>query len=844
MAGSCKDFCYFYNRLFMEEEEVQQPVKKKRRYTKLIIVFWLFVLAPFIGLFVLLSQASNSDLPTFEELENPKSNLATEIISADHKLLGKYFVQNRTNVKYEELSPYLIDALIATEDERYRDHSGIDFKGLMRAAVYMGEKGGASTITQQLAKMLFTEQPASKWDRVKQKFREWIIAVRLEKQYTKEEIVTMYLNRFDFVNNAVGIKSAAAVYFDSSPDSLKMEEAAMLVGMAKNPALFNPLRRPDTTLHRRNVVFGQMLKNQLITQDECDSLSELPLGLNYQIVDHNEGPAPYFRERLRIKLQELLTAVDTVNDKLMYPNPETGKPYDIYKDGLKVYTTIDSRFQEYAEWAVREHLGAELQPQFNEELKKKNKSPFHWNTPDDEIDKIMEFAKKRSKRYESLVGKECPRCTRRINIEKEEMGGHSYFVCQSADCEQVWKAPVEDSIDIIFNTPINMKVFSWAKGEEHKYEKDTIMSPMDSIRYYKGFLQAGLMSMDPHTGFIKAWVGGINHHHFKYDHVDQGARQVGSTFKPFVYATALERFPPCHEVPNVQVTFDKDKWNLPKDWSPKNSDAEYGGIVSLKYGLANSMNTITAWIIKQFGPGAGPEAVVRLARKMGVKSPLEPVPSLCLGVADLTVYEMVGANSTFANKGVYIEPIMVTRIEDKHGNVIMEVIPKITEAMDEESAYAMLTMMKGVCDGAYNRTTGTKSGTGVRLKIKSSHRPYSGFKYPVAGKTGTTQNNSDGWFMGLTPDLVTGVWVGAEDRSVHFSSTANGQGANMALPIWGYYMHKVYGDESIKLSRKDFEAPVGRLDIETNCGEHFENVIPTEPDFGEGEEDEDEDEIF
>ncbi len=792
------------------------PDKRKRRmYRRLLTLFWMVAIGPYAGLGLMLVLAGNGafgELPTFNELENPKSNLATEIYSADRKLLGKYFRENRVNVRHDELSPYLEKALIATEDERFKAHSGIDLRSFIRAMVYLGGKGGASTITQQLAKMLFHKRPSGLWARIRQKFKEWIIAVQLEKAYTKDEILTMYLNRFDFINNAVGIKSATQVYFNTTPKDLRVEQAAMLIGMAKNPSLYNPIRFPERTGNRRNIVLGQMKRNGYLTTQELDSLKALPLGLNYRKVDHNEGLAPYFREVLREDLKQMFSA--THPDGSYVYHKKDGSGYDINRDGLKVYTTIDSRMQSYAEYAVKTHLGKELQPLFNEKLQNKRNRPFSYKVSQVQIDQILRAAKYRSERYQVLAGKQCAVCGRRGHVLKLD---EDSIRCTASDCGLIVKRRSQASIDSIFNTPVKMQVFSWDAGKSNHYQKDTLLSPADSIRYKKGFFQTGLMSMDPHTGFVKAWVGGINHHHFKYDHVRKAKRQVGSTFKPFVYATYFasdKQHSPCEKMPNTPIRFKKEVWGTPEDWEPKNSEDEYGDMVSLRYGLANSLNTISARIMHSFGT-AGPQAVIDMARNMGVKGKLEAVPSLCLGVADLSVFEMVGANATFVNKGIYITPILFTRIEDKHGNVIFEVEPEMIQAMDEETAYIMLSMMKGVIDGVYNPSTEKHSGTGVR--IRSDKRPYGGLSNPIAGKTGTTQNNSDGWFIGITPDLVTGVWVGAEDRSVHFDKTLYGQGANMALPIWGYYMNKIYKDNKLKISKGDFAKPDGTISAELDC---------------------------
>ncbi|HMN06145.1 MAG TPA: transglycosylase domain-containing protein [Flavobacteriales bacterium] len=785
--------------------------KKKSKTGKgLYLLWWLVVLGPVLGLLtMLLLAASSKDLPGTTELQNPRSDLATAVLFSDGTIMGQYYKENRIPVDFDRISPHVVDALIATEDERFRAHSGVDVRGTVRAAVYMGRKGGASTITQQLAKMLFHDAKRDIIGRVFQKFQEWIISARLEREYTKDEIIAMYLNRFDWINQAVGINSAARVYFNTTPDSLRMEQAAMLVGMCKNPALFNPLRRPEATQTRRGVVLKQMEKQGMITRAEYDSLKLLPLGLEFQRIDHTEGPAPYLREVLRAELQRLFSEKDPETGKLKIAKPD-GSPYDIYTDGLKVYTTIDRRMQRYAEWGMREHLSTELQPQFFKDLAKKKNKPFDFRVSQEEVDGIMATARKRSDRYKVLTGKLCPNCGRpAAYIVKTKQEGKPVFHCdpEKGGCDNWWPALDEKGILKNFETPTKMTVFSW------QGEVDTLMSPNDSIRYYKSFLQSGLFSMDPRTGFVKAWVGGIDFKHFQYDHVGQAKRQVGSTFKPFVYATAIrEGMKPCLELPNQKTCFTMPAGQ--PEWCPANSDNHYGGMVTLKYALANSMNTITAWIMKQYGP----QAVITLARHMGVRSHLDPVPSLCLGVADLTLEEMTGAFSTFANDGVYIKPVVFTRIEDKNGNTLFDMVPQTEEALDPQTSYVMLEMLKGVVDGAYNPSTGKVSGTGMRLRTSWGDRvKYANIKYPTAGKTGTTQNNSDGWFIGITPDLVTGVWTGAEDRSVRFSSTDKGQGANMALPIYGYYMNKVYADSTITISKGDFVKPDGIGDLDLNC---------------------------
>ncbi|MGC6428538.1 MAG: transglycosylase domain-containing protein [Flavobacteriales bacterium] len=732
---------------------------------KKIVLVWTTISLPFVVLMLtiyLTSLGIFGSLPSFEQLENPKNNLATELISEDGVVLGKFFYENRTNARFSEISQHLIDALIATEDIRFYKHSGIDLIALLRAVkgqLFGGSSGGASTISQQLAKMLFTEKPATGFERVMQKLKEWVIAVRLERQYTKEEIMTMYLNKFDFVNNAVGIKSAAQVYFNTTASELSVLESAMLVGMFKNPSLYNPNRRLELTTQRRNVVLNQMKKYGFLENTLADSLKNAPIVLDFKKASHNEGLAPYLREYLRIELKKWCKE----NKKA------DGTNYNLYTDGLKIYTGINSRMQAHAEEGLKTHLSS-LQKDFFKHWKGYTNAPFPKDFTNDQINSIIDQAMKRTERYRRLK-----------NVGKKEK-----------------------EIRKIFNTKVPMTVFSW------EGERDTIMSPRDSIRYYKYFINSGMMSMDPSTGLVKAYVGGINYKHFKYDHVKVGKRQVGSTFKPFLYALAMqEGYSPCYEVPNVPVIFEKEKWGLPeKDWIPKNSDDKYDGmLLSMKFGLANSINTITAYIMKQFGP----HAVLELARKMGITNYLQAVPSICLGTFDLSVYEMVGAYSTFVNKGLWVEPMLITKIEDKNGVVIQEFQPKVNEAMSKETADIMVRMLQGVVDGVYNSDADVTMGTGVRLRRKYN------FKNNIGGKTGTTQNNSDGWFMGITPQLVTGVWSGNEDRSAHFRTTFYGQGANMALPVWAEYMQRVYND-SIELGiyPQEFDIPQS-IDLLMDC---------------------------
>ena len=732
-----------------------------------IILIWLMITSPFLVLFALVQLTSLGffgELPTFEQLENPKNNLSTEIISEDGIVLGKYFFENRSNSKYKDLPENLIRALISTEDIRFREHSGVDVRALLRAifGVLMGDRnsGGASTITQQLAKMLFTQQPSSGLERIMQKLKEWIISAQLEKRYTKDEILTMYLNRFDWVNNAVGIKSAARVYFNKSPIDLNLEESAMLVGMLKNPALYNPNRRKQLTESRRNVVLSQMNKYDFISDSLYDTLLGQPIKLDFKQASHNEGLAPYLREYLRGELKKWCSDHKKAD----------GKNYNLYTDGLKIYTTINSRLQKFAEEGMKTHISS-LQGDFYRHWKGYSKAPYPDDFEWEQINEIIDQGMRRSERYRKLKAAGKP--------EKE--------------------------IRNIFKKKVPMTLFSW------QGEIDTVLSPRDSIWYNKYFLHSGMMSMDPKTGFVKAYVGGINYKYFKYDHVVVGKRQVGSTFKPFLYSLAMqEGYSPCYEIPNVPIVFDKERWQLEKDWMPKNSGNEFDELsLTLKFGLANSINSVTAYIMKQFGP----QAVVDLAKKIGIKSKILAVPSLCLGTFDLSVYEMVGAYSTFVNKGVWTEPLFITKIEDKNGVILEQFTPKTQEAMSKETADLMVRLLQGVVDGVYSPTVGKTRGTGVRLRFKY------GFKNEMGGKTGTTQNQSDGWFIGITPNLVTGVWTGCEDRSAHFRDIYFGQGANMALPVYAEYLQRVYADTSLTgIYPIDFDIPRS-IDLKLDCGE-------------------------
>ena len=723
------------------------------RIIKFLWISFLIGIALLVLLFVGISKGWMGYMPTLEELENPKTNLASEVYSADQVLLGKYYIEDRSTVSFDEISPNLAHALVATEDIRFYEHSGVDIRALLRVVkgVVTGRRaGGGSTITQQLAKNMFPRgESLTKPEMVLRKFKEWVIATRLEYNYTKDEIMAMYFNIVTYGNNAFGIKTAAKIYFAKTPAELSIEESAMLVGMLKAPSAYNPVRNPKRAIGRRKVVLSQMKKYNYITPEEFDSISNLPLDMSrYQREDHKLGLATYFREHLRGDLKKWC--------KTHYK--ADGEPYNLYRDGLKIYTTINSRMQTHAEEAVAEHLGKYLQPAFFKHWDTKRfKYPPFYRISNKEYDNIMHSAMKRSSRY--------------------------YWLKQ--------RGVSDDSIKIVFDTPTQMRVFSW------NGDIDTTMTPMDSVLYYKYFLQVGMMSVEPQTGYVRAYVGGINYKHFQYDHVTVGKRQVGSTFKPFVYASAMQElgYTPCTKVPNSPVTFQMPAGQA--DYTPKNSDtARQGQMVTLKWALANSVNFVSAFLIKRVTPGK----VVELARAMGVKSDIEPVPAICLGTPSLSVYEMVGALATFANQGQFNKPIFMTRIEDKNGNTIATFTSESNVALDERTSYLMLSLMKGVVD----------LGTGRRLRFRYK------MDHPLAGKTGTTDNNSDGWFMGLTPDLVSGVWVGAEDRSIHFRSTHLGQGANMALPIWALYMQKVYADDSIRISKGDFEKPAG-FNVELDC---------------------------
>ena len=743
---------------------------KNGTYRRSIKLFWILFsigILSFVSIFLAAVFGLLGKMPEFRQLENPKTNLATQIFSADNKVIGKfYYNDNRTPLYYEEIPKNLIDALIATEDERFYDHSGIDLRSTLRAVVYLGEKGGASTVSQQLARQLFTGvRSRNTLDAVIQKIKEWVIAVQLERRYAKKEILTMYLNLYDFNYNADGLRSAANIYFSKEPSELLLEESAMLVGMLKNSSLYNPIRRPELVTSRRNIVFQQMLRNEMLTQKEVDSLQQLPLQIQFNPQSHREGLATYFRAYLR---QFML---NWIQDN---PKPD-GEKYNLYLDGLTIYTTLDSKMQTYAENAVKEHMSNLQDAFFEQNTPKWNPTAPFLDLTEKEVERLMGQAMMRSERW-----------------RKMKLAGKT-----------------EDEIKASFEQKTAMRIFSW------KGEIDTVMRPIDSIRHYKHFLRSGMMSMNPQTGHVKAWVGGINYKHFQFDHVFQGKRQIGSTFKPFVYASAIDqlKLSPCDSFPDGFYCVEARKFGAHEAWCPKNSGDRYTGMRTLKNALANSVNTISARLIDKVGPGP----VSKLAADLGISSKIPNVPSIALGTADLSVYEMVAAYGAFANQGIYVKPVMVTRIEDKNGTVLFEATPETRDVLSEESAYVTVKLLEGV----------TESGSGIRLRHRGAeeNNPYFGtvvtgypyeFQNPIAGKTGTTQNQSDGWFIGMVPNLVTGVWVGGEDRATHFNSIAYGQGATMALPIWALYMKKLYEDPLLEVSIDSFPAPE-RVSIPLDC---------------------------
>ncbi|MGD0753556.1 MAG: transglycosylase domain-containing protein [Bacteroidales bacterium] len=757
---------------------------------KYLIWFWALFIFPFIVviiLFILISKGKLGPMPSFEDLENPEYYLAAQVISEDGALLGKISIENRTWTEYKDLSPYLTGALIATEDIRYDRHSGIDIRGLARAAVrtiLLGQStGGGSTITQQLAKQLYprdTARNSSIMRRIKlgvSKFKEWQTAVKLERSYTKEEIITMYLNKFDFSYNAIGIRSAAKVYFNTTPDSLNLQQAAVLIGMLKASTRYNPMRNYDLMFQRRNVVISQMAKYGYIKTSFADSVMKLPIEVVFRVEDHNSGLATYLRQYLtnimrkpepdRNKYVQQSSYDDALwewNNNALYgwcnknKKPD-GTSYDVYKDGLKIYTTINSRMQKYAEEALAEHLSKEVQPDFYRRARNFKNPPYSDDLTKKETDDLIMASLKQSDRY---------------------------YIMRARGIS-------EDSIMLAFNTRVKMRVFSW------KGDRDTIMTPLDSIRYYKYFIRSAFLVEDPHNGNVKAYVGGPDFRYFKYDAVTQQKKQVGSTIKPFLYTVAMQNgYSPCYEVENIPRSFDVPGDTVP--WSPRSTGPKeyHGRMVTLAWGLAESENYISAWLMKQFKP----TAVTDLMHKMGVRSFIDPVPSIFLGTSDIKLEEMVGAYGTFANKGVYTRPMYVTRIEDKNGNTISKFTPKIEEVLSENQAYLMLNLLQGVI----------KNGTGRNIRKE----PYN-LMNQIGGKTGTTQNHSNGWFMGVTPNLVGGVWSGWEDQAIHFETLGEGSGANMALPIMALFLKKVYADPQFGIMEADeFEAP-SNFNMELDC---------------------------
>jgi len=724
---------------------------KKEPYKIYIKWMWRLFFMGIVGLFLLFGGAAlewYGPMPDLQQLENPRTNLATQIISSDGEILGKYYLDdNRTPITYEELPQNMVQALIATEDERFYEHAGIDWRGTLRAFAYLGERGGASTITQQLARQIFVGvRSRNKIKAVLQKAQEWVIAVQLEQRYTKNEILSLYLNKYDFGYQADGVRSAAKIFFNKTPQTLSIEESATLVGMLKNSSLYNPIRRPERVKERRNIVFQQMVRNELITQKEKDSLSQLPITIRYTPESHREGLATYFRAYLKEFMDDWIAE---------NPKPD-GNKHSLYRDGLRIFTTIDSRMQAMGEAAVDAHMKNLQQEFFRQNTKRANPTAPFLDLREGEIDTLMERTAYRTERW-----------------RKMKLAGIQ-----------------ESEILASFYEKVPMRIFSW------KGERDTVMTPMDSIRYYKHFLRASLMSMEPQSGHVKTWVGGFNYKHFQYDQVKQGRRQIGSTFKPFLYATAIDqlKLSPCDSLPDALYCIEPMKHGNMDAWCPKNSGDKYGRTRTLKNALANSVNTISARIMDLVGP----RPVINLARKMGITSNLPAVPSIALGTPDISLFEMVGAYSTFANQGIYVKPVVITRIEDKNGRALYEVVPETQDVLSQEAAY-----------------------------VTVNGYPYV-FENPIAGKTGTTQNQSDGWFMGMVPNLATGVWVGGEDRAIHFKDIAFGQGATMALPIWAVYMKSLYENADLGISVEDFTAPEV-LTIPIECEELDEEGAVVKP---------------
>ena len=755
---------------------------KKRIYRKPILFIWGIFLIGVLCLFFLFGGAAFGlfgPMPDLRQLENPRTNLASQIISSDGEILGKYYLKdNRTPISFEQLPTNMVEALIATEDERFYEHSGIDWRGTLRAFVYLGKRGGASTITQQLARQIFVGvRSRNILKTVLQKAQEWVISVQLEQRYTKKEILAMYLNNYDFGYQADGVQSAAKIFFDKTPQTLSTEESATLVGMLKNSSYYNPIRRSNLVSKRRNIVFQQMVRNNVITQRVCDSLSKLPLVITYTPQSHREGLATYFRAYLK----EFMDGWIREN-----PKPD-GSKHDLYGDGLQIFTTIDSRMQSAGEDAVSAHMKNLQKEFFLQNNKDRNPTAPFLDLRSGEIDTLMLRTAYRSERWRKM---------RLADIPEEEIK-KSFYV----------KVP--------------MRVFSW------KGERDTIMTPMDSIRYYKYFLKAAMMSMEPESGHVKAWVGGFNYKHFQYDQVKQGRRQIGSTFKPFLYATAIDqlKLSPCDSLPDALYCIDPMKHGNIDAWCPKNSGNKYGQTRTLKNALANSVNTVSARLMDLVGP----RPVINLARKMGITSTLPAVPSIALGTPDISLFEMVGAYSTFANRGIYVKPVMITRIEDKNGSALFEVVPKTRDVLSEEIAYVTVNLMQGVTkygSGARLRHAGLEKTNYIYEKVVTGY-PYV-FDNPIAGKTGTTQNQSDGWFMGMVPNLATGVWVGGDDRSIHFEEIGFGQGATMALPIWGSYMKALYQNPDLGVSVGEF-IPPEKQSISVDCDDIIDSKKKKKP---------------
>lgn len=746
--------------------------RAEKGYKRPIKILWGVFILGILSIFLLFGGAAlglYGPMPDLQQLENPKTNLASQIISSDGAILGKYyFDDNRTPIGFDEIPTNMVEALIATEDERFYAHSGIDWRGTLRAFVFLGKRGGASTISQQLARQIFVGvRSRNKIKTILQKAQEWVIAVQLEQRYTKKEILAMYLNKYDFGYQADGIRSAAKIFFNKTPQELNLEESATLVGMLKNSSLYNPIRRPERVKSRRNIVFQQMVRNKLISSAEKDSLSQLPLKITFTPESHREGLATYFRAYLKEFMDQWIEA---------NPKPD-GTKHNLYRDGIRIFTTIDSRIQQLAENAVNAHMKNLQREFFLQNTEEQNPTAPFLDLREGEIDTLLERTAYRTERW-----------------RKMKLAGFQ-----------------EEEILASFKKEVPMRVFSW------KGEIDTIMTPMDSIRYYKHFLRASLMSMEPQTGHVKAWVGGFNYKHFQYDQVKQGRRQIGSTFKPFLYATAIDqlKLSPCDSLPDALYCIEPMKHGNVDAWCPKNSGDKYGRTRTLKNALANSVNTVSARLMDLVGP----RPVIDLARKMGITSYLPAVPSIALGTPDISLFEMVGAYSTFVNQGIYVKPVMITRIEDKNGRALYEVVPETQDVISEEAAYVTVNLMQGVTkagSGARLRHAGLEKTNYIYEKVVTGY-PYI-FENPIAGKTGTTQNQSDAWFMGMVPNLATGVWVGGEDRSIHFKEIGFGQGATMALPIWGNYMRSLYENPEFGISQEEFIAPEN-LNIAVDCEE-------------------------